>query len=67
MMVMDKIDNLRIPAGARIELKPTGLHLMIIHLLRSIKEGENVQVILYFEGGKRVTVKAAVRKWNKAG
>jgi copper(I)-binding protein len=67
MMVMKRIDNLRIPAGERLVLKPAGFHLMIINLLRPLKEGETIPLVLYFDGGKHVPIKAVVRKWGNDG
>jgi copper(I)-binding protein len=64
MMVMKKVDSLRIPAGERIALKPNGFHLMIIGLLRPLEEGETIPLVLYFADGSSVTVKAVVRKWG---
>jgi copper(I)-binding protein len=67
MMVMKKVDGLRIPAGESVDLRPDGFHLMIINLLKTLKEGETIPLVLYFEGGYRVTVKAVVHKWGNDG
>ncbi len=67
IMEMKEVDNLRISAGERLDLKPNGFHLMIIHLRRPLAEGETIPLVLYFSGGRRVRVNAVVRKWGEGG
>jgi copper(I)-binding protein len=67
MMAMKKVDSLLIPAGKLVVLKPNGFHLMVIHLLRPLKEGETIPIVLYFTGGNHIVVNAVVRKWGEDG
>jgi len=58
-------NGLPLPAGQTVELKPGGLHVMLMDLKRPLADGEVVPVTLVVEGagGKRETleVKAPVR------
>ncbi|HUL00596.1 MAG TPA: copper chaperone PCu(A)C [Nitrospirota bacterium] len=62
MMVMSKVDELRIPAREQRSLQPNGFHLMIISLLKPLEEGDTVPIVLYFKGGSSVAVQAIVHK-----
>jgi copper(I)-binding protein len=70
MMRMRPVDALDLPAGKTVELKPNGLHLMLMDLKQTIKEGDTVPLTLVVEGtdGKRtdVEVKAQVRALTAA-
>jgi copper(I)-binding protein len=48
--------GLLIPPGATVELKPGGLHAMLVGLKRPIKEGETVEGTLIFEKAGTVAV-----------
>jgi periplasmic copper chaperone A len=66
MMRMRALPNgIALPAGKAVELKPGGLHVMLMDLKRPLADGELVPVTLVVEGagGKRETVevKAPVR------
>jgi copper(I)-binding protein len=62
VMRMVPIPRIAIPAKGRTELKPQGLHLMLIGLKRDLKPGDEINMTLHFEksGEKELTVK--VRK-----
>jgi copper(I)-binding protein len=67
-MKMRQIPSLSLPAGATVELKPGGFHVMLFDLTRQAKEGDTVPMTLVIEtGGKQETVEinAAVRPLNK--
>lgn len=67
-MKMRQIPNLPLPAGATVELKPGGFHVMLFDLTAQAKEGDIVPLTLVIEtGGKRenVEINAAVRPLNK--
>ena len=50
---MGKIEKIRLPKGKSVELKPGGLHIMLMGLKRQLKEGETFPLSLYFaEAGK---------------
>lgn len=65
VMEMRAIDALALPAGATVELKPGGYHVMLIDLVKPLAAGEKVPVTLTVVGkdGKKslVEVKAEVR------
>ncbi len=53
--------RLDIPAGGNVELKPGGVHLMLIGLKQQLKPGDKVDVTLTFEKSGDKTVQAEVR------
>lgn len=62
VMTMRPVEGgLEIPAGGAVELKPGGLHLMLIGLKQPLAEGTTVPVTLVFDSGARVDVALAVR------
>lgn len=65
VMQMHALDSIALPTGKAVELKPGGMHVMLIGLARQMKEGEKVPIVLAIEkkGGQRaqVEVQAAVR------
>ncbi len=54
-------EPLTIAAGASVELKPGGLHVMLHDLAHPPAVGEQVPLELLLEGGGRVAVSARVR------
>jgi len=53
--------RLEIPARGQIELKPGGLHVMLIGLKQKLEPGATVELTLRFEKTGEVRVKAEVR------
>jgi hypothetical protein len=47
-------NGLEVPAGGEVELKPGGMHLMLIGMKRPLIEGESVAITLVFDGGVRL-------------
>ena len=63
MMRMQQVPGgIEIPANGQVELKPGGLHVMLIGLTRDLNPGETVPVTLQFEQAGAVTVEAEVRQ-----
>jgi copper(I)-binding protein len=63
VMVMRQVEGgLAIPAGAAVELKPGGLHLMFMRVSTPFKDGESVPLSLDFEKAGKVDVVLPVRK-----
>jgi copper(I)-binding protein len=56
MMRMRRVEAIAIPAGAAIELKPGGDHIMFIGLTQVLQEGQTVPVRLVFEKAGRKAV-----------
>lgn len=62
MMKMRRIEKIDIPQKGKTELKPGGLHVMLIDLKQEIVEGEPVEILLEFSNGETKSVKAVGRK-----
>lgn len=62
VMKMDKIDSIIVPAHSSFELKPGGLHIMLIDLTKELKSGDTVNFELEFESGEKVSATAEVKK-----
>lgn len=62
VMEMRQIPQIDIPAKGRAELKPGGLHIMLIGLQQEMKIGESAPVTLTFEDGSTTTVDAAIQE-----
>lgn len=65
VMTMRRVRKLDLPAGKMVELKPGGIHLMLIDLKQPLRKGDSVPLTLKIEGrDKKVTtveVRAEVR------
>ena len=66
VMVMRKVPEIRLPAGQTVQLKPGGLHVMLIGLKAPLQEGQTVPLTLQVRdaGGKtqEMAVQAQVRR-----
>ena len=60
VMTMRKVDSIDVEAGQTVELKPGGLHIMLLSLQAPLKEGDVFPVTLSFEKSEPVTVTARV-------
>jgi len=71
MMKMNAVDKLALPAGKAVDLKPGGYHVMLMDLVKPLKDGEIVPLQLTFEdkAGKKQTVdvKAVVKPLTTSG
>jgi copper(I)-binding protein len=69
VMEMKELDNLAIPAGQMVELKPGGRHVMLMNLTGPIRQGDNVPLKLVFEGADKkkisVRIEATAREKEK--
>ena len=61
VMKMRQVEYIEAPAGGQAELKPGGLHIMLIGLKQDLVEGESIDITLYFEEAGKVRVSAEVR------
>lgn len=64
IMKMKEVSELRIPANKQAILAPKGYHIMLIGLVRPIKEGESIPLSLNFTDRATVVVDAVVKKWG---
>jgi periplasmic copper chaperone A len=62
VMKMREIKSLDIPANGKAELKPGGLHIMLIGLKDGLKEGQKFPLKLKFEKAGEVTVEVVAEK-----
>lgn len=61
VMQMRQINAIEIPAGGVTELKPGGLHVMLIGLTQNLAEGDRVEVTLSFEDGTEKLLEVPVK------
>lgn len=61
MAIMRKLSGLDLPPGQLVQLKPGGLHVMVIGVTETLKESQTVQMELETEQGGRIPVKVRVR------
>ena len=61
VMSMQPVNYVEVPANGKVELKPGGLHIMLIGLKQDLKPGERVPLELVFEKAGVITVEAEVR------
>ena len=59
---MKKVDRLEVASGKSIELKPGGLHLMLIGMKQPLQDGQTVSVTLKFEHAGEVAVELKAQK-----
>jgi len=61
VMRMRPVRRIEVPAGAAIELKPGGYHIMLLGLRYDLRPGDAVKVTLSLEKAGPMTVEARVR------
>lgn len=61
-MRMRRVDRIDVPAGGTVQLKPGGLHVMLIGLTRPLVADEVVPITLRFADGTQRTVDAPVQR-----
>lgn len=70
VMLMGPVDALDLPAGKPVTLDANGYHVMLMGLVRQLKEGEQVPLTLVVEDAKgnrqNIEVQAAVHPLNDA-
>ena len=64
MMQMRPVEILPLAHGKSVELKPGGLHIMVMGVTLPLKPGDRVPLMLHFEHAGEVTVQAEVRGLN---
>jgi len=61
-MVMREVDEIDLPAGTTVSLKPGGYHVMLIGLVNALKAGDTFEVTLTLGSGTTTTATATVRE-----
>ncbi|MDA1116832.1 MAG: copper chaperone PCu(A)C [Proteobacteria bacterium] len=62
VMKMRQVQAFDIPAGGSFELKPGGVHLMLVDLRRPLNKGEKVPLTLKLEKGGELKVDLTVEE-----
>lgn len=61
MRMREKADGIVVPAGEKVEFKPSGLHLMLVDLKAPLKQGDKVKATLIFEKAGPIEVEFQVQ------
>jgi copper(I)-binding protein len=61
VMRMRPVAKLEVPAGGVLEMKPGGIHIMLINLKRELRPGDRVPVTLTFAHAAPVSLEVPVR------
>jgi len=64
VMQMRPVENIPVAPGETTELKPGGLHIMLMMLTKPLVAGEQLDITLTFEDGSSKQVQAEVRKYQ---
>jgi copper(I)-binding protein len=64
---MQQVPSIEVPAGGKVELRPGGLHVMLIRLTTPLRVGDRFPLILRFERAGRLTVEVEVREQAAGG
>ena len=67
IMRMRQVDNIEVEAGQSVDLKPGGLHVMLIGLTGPLEEGSSFPLTLTFEHAGEVTVQVKVESATASG
>lgn len=62
VMRMRKVDQIDLPAGEVTELKPGGLHIMLIGLKQTLAVGDTLDISLNFSDGSSQTITTPVQE-----
>lgn len=61
VMTMRPVEFVEVPANGEAELKPGGMHVMLIGLKHDLKPGETITLVLVFENAGRISLPVVVR------
>lgn len=61
-MGMKEVDEVALPAGETVSLKPGGYHVMLMNLKAPLETGSTVTLTLTLKSGAAVTVDAEIRE-----
>jgi hypothetical protein len=67
VMRMRPVPDIPVPAGQTVELRPGGLHVMLIGLTAPLQQGSRVPLMLRFERAGEVAVDLAVEAAGARG
>lgn len=66
VMRMRKVETIEIPGSGAVELKPGGLHVMLMGLVRPLKTGDTFALTLTFAKSGTITVQVPVKEMGAA-
>jgi len=66
VMRMQQLPAVAVPAGSEVELRPGGLHIMLVGLERALAEGDSFALTLQFQDRDPVTVEVFVVRPDSA-
>lgn len=61
MMAMEELESIEIPAGGSVELKPGGIHVMLLGIRKSLVVGQDFDLVLHFQKTGDLSVTVPVR------
>ena len=61
VMSMHPVDGIEVPLKEQVELKPGGLHVMLIGLKQDLNPGDQINLILVFEKSGEIPITVDVR------
>ncbi len=64
---MQRVRAIDIPAQGKVELRPGGLHVMLLRLNTPLRVGDRFPLLLRFERAGRLTVEVEVREQAAGG
>lgn len=67
IMRMREVDSIELPPGKTVELKPGGLHIMLMGLKAPLKAGEQVPLTLRFEKAGELSLQVPIEAAGSAG
>ena len=59
-MMMNRVEQIAVPAHGQTELKPGGYHIMMMGLVAPLKAGDHVDFTLVMKNGERIPMQAPV-------
>ena len=61
-MMMKPLKTLTVPPQSEVRLQPGGFHIMLIHLKKVPKVGEQIRLMLEFQNAKKVELRVPVQE-----
>lgn len=66
VMKMREVKTIEIKPGDKVELKPAGLHMMVLDLKQPLKPGQSLPMTLQFEKAGKIQIDVPVRQTGGA-
>lgn len=61
-MMMRPVESIEIPAKSTVDLKPGGLHVMLVELKQDLNPGGSITITLDFENTDSLTVEVPIKQ-----